>query len=210
MRRIYLFVLSLTLLGGAVLWMAASRGRIATGTPVLADLPEFQLLDQAGQRFDRASMLGKTHVVNFFFTSCPTSCPLLTKKMREVVRLTPKGEAIGFLSFTVDPERDSPERLRAFADSYQADLSRWTFVTGPAEALFDVVVKGFRVGMGPKPLVGSPPDIYDVSHGEQFVIVDSRARLRAFISAQETSDIDRIVATARRVASEQPDRNAAR
>lgn len=209
MRKIYLLVLSLTLLGGAVFWVAASRGRSATGTPVLATLPEFHLVDQSGKPFDRSALLGKTHVVNFFFTSCPTSCPLLTRKMRELVRRSDASEAIGFVSFSVDPERDTPERLRAFADSYGADLSRWTFVTGPGDALFDVVVNGFHVGMGPKPVIGAPPDIYDISHGEQFVVVDARARLRAFLPAREDDDLSRILATARRVADES-ESNAAR
>lgn len=209
MRKLYVVFLLLALLGGAVLFVAASRGRTAAGTPVLAELPDFALVDQAGKRFDRQSLRGKTHVVNFFFTSCPTSCPLLTKKMRELVRRTAPSEPIAFVSFSVDPERDTPEKLRAFADGYGADLSRWSFVTGPGEALFDVVVQGFKVGMSPKPVVGAPPDIYDVSHGEQFVIVDGRARLRAFLSAQEDADLDRILATARRVAAEASD-NAAR
>lgn len=204
MRKIYLFVLSLALLGGAVLFVAASRGRIASGTPVIAKLPEFSLIDQSGRTFDKASLTGKTHVVNFFFTSCPTSCPILTQKMRELVRRTDPSEPIAFVSFSVDPERDTPERLRAFADGYQADLSRWSFVTGPGDRLFDVVVQGFKVGMGPKPVRGAPPDIYDVSHGEQFVVVDARARLRAFLPAREEGDLDRILATARRVAAELP------
>jgi protein SCO1/2 len=209
MRKVYVGLLGLALLGGLVLWLAASRGRTATATPVLAELPEFALLDQSGRRFDRSSLLGRTHVVNFFFTSCPTSCPLLTRKMREIVQRMPAGERIGFVSFSVDPERDTPERLRAFAESYQADFARWSFVTGPGDALYDVVVKGFRVGMGPKPVVGAPPDIYDISHGEQFVVVDARARLRAFLPARDESDLDRIVATARRVADE-ADGDAAR
>lgn len=202
MRKIYYVMMALTLLGGAVLWVAASGGRTAAGTPVIAKLPEFALVDQSNRPFTRASLEGKTHVVNFFFTSCPTSCPLLTKKMRELVRQTDRSEPIAFVSFSVDPERDTPERLRTFADGYQADLSRWSFVTGNGDALFSVIVDGFKVGMGPKPIVGSPPDIYDVSHGEQFVVVDTRARIRAFLSAREESDLSRILATARRVAAE--------
>jgi hypothetical protein len=96
--------------------------------------------------------------------------------MREIVRRTPASERIGFVSFSVDPERDTPERLRALAESYQADRARWSFVTGPGDALYDVVVKGFRVGMGPKLVVGAPPDIYDISHGEPFVVVGTPER----------------------------------
>ena len=98
--------------------------------PQLGDLPQFSLTDQRGRPFGRADLQGKVWVADFVFTSCADACPRLTRQMRALQdRLDPHGR-IGLLSISVDPERDTPERLRQFGETYGAREDLWRFLTG--------------------------------------------------------------------------------
>src|SRR5471030_63217 len=88
--------------------------------PVLAELPAFQLTDQLGNPFGTRAMAGKTWIANFIFTSCSESCPLLTQRVKTLQdKLTPAEQGkIGLVSVSVDPERDTPQKLREFSQTY--------------------------------------------------------------------------------------------
>jgi protein SCO1/2 len=162
--------------------------------PVLGEVPALALTDQAGRPFTRASLEGRVTVANFIFTSCPTICPALTGKMRGLVERMGAGP-VRFVSFSVDPDNDTPAVLAAYGRKHGADFARWTFVTGPREALERAVVEGFKVGIdrtrrdaGGEP-GGAEPDVWDIVHGEHFVLVDGAGRIRGYYRAEpETMD----------------------
>ena len=94
--------------------------------------PDFLLTDQDAQPFVLSSLRGKVVLMDFIFTQCPGPCPVLSTKFSHVQRRL--GERLGrhvmLLSVTIDPRRDSPQVLKAYAERYKADLSGWKFLTG--------------------------------------------------------------------------------
>src|SRR5690606_25860128 len=97
-------------------------------------------VDEAGQPFTEAALRGKVTIVSFIFTRCDTICPVTAMKMERIQEKTfDVGETIKLLSFSVDPEYDTPERLREFGARYHADPERWKFVTGEFAKVHAVV-----------------------------------------------------------------------
>jgi protein SCO1 len=108
--------------------------------PKIGPAPEFALISQDGAPVRLADFHGKVVAVTFIYTLCSSTCPVLTPLMAHVQdQLGPEfGKRIAFASITVDPERDTPEVLKLYAQSYGADLAGWSFLTGPAATVREV------------------------------------------------------------------------
>jgi protein SCO1/2 len=153
-------------------------------------LPAFELQSQHGQPFGLENLRGKIWVANFIFTSCPTVCPKLTKRMAEVQhRGRNLGDHFHLVSFTVDPDNDTPERLLAYSQSFKINQRRWTFLTGPLGDIEKTVVGGFKIAMGKEE---EPGGIFSVFHGERLVLVDAAGAIRGYYEAND-EDIDRLM-----------------
>lgn len=178
--------LALALPMGALLLRQAVRPEL----PVLATLPQFSLLDEAGKPFTRDDMLGKVWVADFVFTSCADACPKLQGKMRRIQdRLIPleQGGEIALLSISVDPERDTPEKLRDYARTFGARPGMWRYLTGEQKEVEKTVVQGFHTAMAKIPVPGGDPhaEAFDIMHGERLVLVDRLGRIRGFYDADD-------------------------
>jgi len=108
--------------------------------PTIGPAPGFALTSQDGARVTLGDIRAKVVAVTFIFTSCKDTCPLLTAKMAQVQDKLGKdfGTRIAFLSITVDPERDTPEVLKRYAENFGANLTGWAFLTGTPDAIKDV------------------------------------------------------------------------
>jgi len=108
--------------------------------PRIGPAPEFTLTSQDGEKFALANLRGKVVAVTFIYTSCTSTCPVLTPMMSFVQDQLGAdfGAKIAFVSITVDPERDTPEVLKEYAQAFGANLAGWSFVTGSSEAIQDV------------------------------------------------------------------------
>lgn len=147
--------------------------------PVLIELPDFSLTDQQGKTVGKRDLLGKVWVANFIYSGCGDVCPMLTQKMKGLQEATAEfGGGIQLVSFTVDPENDTPERLKAYAEAFQADPERWFFLTGRMEEIEKTVVGGFKIGM-------ERSSAFQIMHGERFVLVDRQGRIRGFFDAND-------------------------
>jgi protein SCO1/2 len=178
--------------------------QLGTAPAVLGTLPSFELTDQTGKGFGTRQLAGKVWVANFMFTACEGVCPLLTQRMVEVGRRTKRlGPDFHLVSISVDPARDTPERLAAYGARYGANPASWSFLTGSAKALEAAVVDGFKVGMGTTGPAdaGAPPDILQIFHGENLVLVDRQLRIRGYFQASPEG-IDLLVAAVGRVVNE--------
>jgi protein SCO1/2 len=153
--------------------------------PRLAEVPEFRLRDQNGRELERAALRGKVWVAGFMFSRCPDVCPLLTAKMASVrTQLLPERSQLRFVSFSVDPEHDTPEVLKKFAREHNADRPDWSFLTGPLQLVQDVVVKGFKQTISPAPEEAGKA--YSILHGSHFVLVDRALQIRGYYPSDET------------------------
>jgi protein SCO1/2 len=151
-------------------------------------LPAFQLTDERGQPFGTEQLLGRVWVADFVFTSCPTVCPKLTTRMADIQhRSRHLGEAFHLVTFTVDPENDTPERLAEYGRAYHANGARWSFLTGPLDKIESTVLKGFKIAMGKEP---SEPGstLFSIFHGENLVLVDQGGNIRGYYEANEVGE----------------------
>jgi protein SCO1/2 len=183
--------------------------RLTAAPPLLGALPAFSLTDQRGQPFGTRELTGKVWVADFIFTACQEACPLLSERMKEVGhRAHNLGPDFHLVSISVDPDRDTPDKLAAYAARYGANPLAWSFLTGPADAIETAVVGGFKVGMGkekqPGPGNGEPAgngEFWQIFHGENLVLVDRRLRIRGYFQATPEG-IDLLMAAVGRVSNE--------
>jgi protein SCO1/2 len=166
-------------------------------------VPSFRLLDQRGAPFSDTDMVGHVSVVDFVFTRCASSCPRLTARMAELQRrLERDGSGARLVSFSVDPDNDTPAVLSAYAAQWHADGARWSFLTGPVTDVKAAVVSGFKVAFEQerKPGAGNAND-YDVTHGDWFVLVDGRGDLRGYYTTDDPKDVETLVRDLHRLES---------
>ena len=176
--------------------------RLGTAPVVLGALPAFTLTDQRGQPFGTRELTGKVWVANFIFTSCEGVCPLLSERMAEIGRRTRKlGPDFHLVSISVDPDRDTPEKLAAYGARFGANPASWSFVTGPIPALEAAVVQGFKVGMGREPAADGGLGAWQIFHGENLVLVDRRLRIRGYFPATPEG-LDSLMTAVQRVVNE--------
>jgi protein SCO1/2 len=185
-----LLALVATLAGIAWLW--TSR---AIALPEYGELPQLQLSDERGATVTRESFTGKVHVVDFIFTSCPTACPLLTAEMARLQHdLGERGldDEVELFSISVDPERDTPERLRAYGAAHGADPRTWRFLRGDEQQLKHVVVDGMKQAIEREPGPRAPKgevDDFGFVHGTKLVLLDDHARIRGFYDANDAASM---------------------
>src|SRR5258708_3208478 len=104
-------------------------------------VPEFQLTAQTGLTFDSKVLNGNIWVADFMFTTCPGPCPRMTSQMHEIQQAT----SVKLVSFTVDPDRDTPPGLAQYAQAHHASPERWSFLTGPQATLNHLGLDVFRL-----------------------------------------------------------------
>ncbi len=174
--------------------------------PVYFELPPFSFTDQLGRTVTSEELRGKVVVANFIYTNCTAFCPtVLTPRMRELQgRLRDEGLAgreVVLLSLSVDPEQDTPEKLRAYAENYGADPEVWRFLTGSVADMERVVTMGLKLGVQKilQPVEHTHPDgsaethKYDVTHTNRFALVDRQGQVRAYIDGVYDWNLDKVM-----------------
>lgn len=154
----------------------------------------FTLTDQDGAAFSAADLDGKVWVVDFFFTSCPSFCPLLTGAMSTLAREHADEPGLRFLSITVDPGTDTPEVLRAFAEREGLPQARWRLLSGKKEDIALLCEQSFRLAFGEED--GATGDI---THSSRLVLVDAAGSIRGYFDALDPAEQGRLRAAIRAV-----------
>lgn len=156
-------------IAGATLWSVYDTKSEATAAKETAvSVPDFSLTNQQGKLLALSDMAGKIWVADFIFTNCLTICPAMSQEM---ARLQSEfvTDPVYFVSFSVDPERDTSEVLARYAAKYGADDKRWHFLTGEREDIYELAKDGFSLAAGHN---GS-----EVLHSTRFVLVASDGRI---------------------------------
>ncbi len=108
-------------------------------------VPTFSFTNQDGKTITNEDYLGKVYVVEFFFTTCPTICPIMNRNLVEVQNQFKDFETFGVASFTISPDIDTPEVLKAYADKYGITNPNWNLMTGDEETLYKLANAGFNL-----------------------------------------------------------------
>ncbi len=169
--------------------------------PVLRQLPEWRLVDQNGDAFGSGDLAGEVYVASFVFTRCATVCPRLTAEVSRLERrYREEGvEGVRLVSFSVDPEHDTPERLRDYAGRRGLDLERWRLVTGDRQDVRSVVVDGFALPMGER--IDLAGGLVDVAHAARLVLVDRAGGVRGYYGSDEVG-LDEVFHRTRQILAE--------
>lgn len=141
------------------------------------DVPHFVLTDQTGEAFDSDDLAGNVWVAHFFFSRCTTVCPMVTGQMAQLQMFLDDNhfDDVRMVSFTVDPENDTVEKLAGYADRLDVKPKRWAMLTGERDAIWGLVQGGFKLALEE---TGDPDQ--PVSHAASLVLVDGRGQIRAY------------------------------
>ena len=162
---------------------------------MVSRVPKFSLTTERGTPFTRDSLKGRVTIVDFIFTSCAGTCPMMSTRMAELQTALGDEPAVRFLSYSVDPETDSASVLESYGRGYGAVPGRWTFLTGPKKEIFDLTRNGYHLGLDTE---GEEA----VIHSQKFVLVDRRADIRGYYDSEDAEAMAKLTDDARALAKE--------
>ena len=167
----------------------------ADDLPIYGNVPDFSFTDQNGKEFTSTDLQGNAWIANFIFTRCQGMCPMLSGRMATFQEklLSPD---IKLVSFSVDPEYDTPQALSEYASRYRAQKGKWFFLTGSKTEMWNFITNGFSLGVGeatPEDLeAGAEP----VMHSGRFVLVDQEGNIRGYYDSSEPQKMEQLVSDA--------------
>ncbi|MEK6675269.1 MAG: SCO family protein [Planctomycetota bacterium] len=184
------FLIVVSVLAAGLWGPVGPRGsRSLTALPMLKEIPDFKLTECHNRPVSRSDLAGHVWLANFVFTRCSGPCPELTLRMRSLQQgLQDRNLDAKLVTFSLDPEHDSPDEFRKYAERFQADSNRWWFLTGASERdMHRLVKEGFLQAIAP----GSVDE--QLTHSTYFVLVDRQGRMRAFYEGQKAESKPRIL-----------------
>lgn len=137
-------------------------------------VPDFSFTDQNGNIITNKDFEGKVYVIDFFFTSCPTICPRMTSNLVDIQNTFTDKDDFGIASFSINPENDSPEVLKAYADKYGVNNSDWHLMTGEKDAIYNLANKGFFIFTAENSEVEG-----GFEHSGNFALIDKNGFIRS-------------------------------
>jgi len=189
-RAVIITLAAIVLASTAAVAMLRNR---SVELPRYGTVPAFTLQDAAGQPFGSAQLDGRPWVVDFIFTTCPEVCPRMTEDMSRLqtwlVNRALDGK-VRLVSVSVDPDRDTPEKLRAYAQQFHARPGTWTFATGSQQAIEDAVVHGFKIAVSREK--DDSQDGFAIVHGTKFVLVDGKQQIRGYYDTGDSAAMSKL------------------
>jgi len=160
-------------------------------------VPSFALLDADSIEFSHRSCAGQIRIVDFFFTQCPTICPIMSSQMARlqygISELGLEGE-IRLISHSVDPEHDRPAELKAYGERLGQNPAIWTLLTGEKEAIYDLARNGYFMTA-----IESDTAAGGIFHSDIFALVDRQGRLRGYYDGTDTEEVDQLLKDAQQL-----------
>lgn len=158
------------------------------GERVKHRISDFELIDQDGNTFDQTKLEGKYYVTDFFFTTCPNICIDMSAQLQRVQNATTTNPEFMIVSHTVQPEIDSAEVLKSYAELHEADPNKWVFLTGDKRIIYDLARKSYFAAT-----TDGDGGVDDFIHTENFVLVDKEKRIRGFYDGTSQESVDQLI-----------------
>jgi cytochrome oxidase Cu insertion factor (SCO1/SenC/PrrC family) len=169
--------------GWFLMALMVAAGCAPNAPEVGSDVPDFKLTERSGKTMDRDDLKGKVWIASFVFTRCSGPCPQITGTMAELQKELANFPDLRLVTFTVDPERDTPQALRDYANRFGADPERWLFLTGDKAKIHELSEKGFLLGVGEvQGSARTPGNEFD--HSTRLTLVDRQGRIRGYFNGR--------------------------
>jgi protein SCO1/2 len=183
-------VLAMITVVGAGLWARRHvRGdEQPKSLEALYDVPSFSLTDQNGAIVSKASLQGKVWIGMVFFTQCPGVCPAMTMRMTEVQKAIPDPN-VKVVLFSLDPEHDTPEAMKVYADRFKTDQARWVFLTGSKDTMYEIA-RGLKLPAQPAQ-DGNP-----ILHSQKVLLIDQAGKVRNIYDTNDDASMKQLSADA--------------
>jgi protein SCO1/2 len=152
----------------------------------------FSFKNQDGEIITQQEVDGKVYVAEYFFTTCGSICPVMNKQMQRVHKVYQTEEDFRILSFTVNPEVDTVEQMKLYADEHGARSDQWHFLTGEKEELYSLARKSFFV-LKPAEAENLGDAGSDFIHTNNFVLVDRESRIRGYYDGTSPTSVDSLI-----------------
>ena len=151
-------------------------------------VPDFSFTDQDGKQVTQREIENKIVVVDYFFTTCQSICPIMSTQMERVAKTFSIDDEILILSHTVNPETDSVQVLKQYAKLHSADSKKWKFLTGNKADLYAMARKGYLLNAEEGD--GGEDDFI---HTQNFALVDKQKRIRGFYDGTDSVEVSRLI-----------------
>jgi protein SCO1/2 len=151
-------------------------------------IADFSFINQNGKTITQKDYEGKIYVADFFFTTCGSICPIMTRNMVDVQKAFLKNPKVMILSHTVMPDVDSVPVLKKYALEKGVVDTKWNLVTGDKKDIYSMARKSYLAVK-----LGKPSELYDMVHTENFVLVDAQRRVRGFYDGTKKEEIQRLI-----------------
>jgi len=160
-------------------------------------IEDFSLINQEGAKRGTTNWDNKFVVVNFFFSHCPVICPAMTHNLKKVNKAYANDNEILFNSISVDPDRDSPEQLRAYVKRFHIETANWELLTGNKVDIYKLARNSFMVVATDGD--GGPDDFI---HSERLVLIDKQRRIRGYYNGTSESETDQLITDIKKLKNE--------
>lgn len=157
------------------------------GDTIYHTVPDFEFTDQLAQTVTNEYFSDKAYIVDFFFISCPTICPVVKKQMLRIYEHFSEEDRILYLSHTIDPKRDTAGALKIYADNLGIDHTKWKFVTGEKDSIYDIADDYFSIA------IENPDAPGGFDHSGRLILVDKNRHVRSFCNGTDPDDVDRFM-----------------
>ena len=150
-------------------------------------ISDFSLINQNGDTITQDFYNNKIYVADFFFTTCQSICPVMTKNMKEIQDQLINDQEVLLLSHTVTPEIDSVEQLKKYAISNNINDNKWNLVTGDKKQIYDLARKSYLA------VENSNFGEFDMIHTENFMLIDKKRQIRGFYDGTDEKEIEQLL-----------------
>ena len=151
-------------------------------------IADFSFTDQNGKTITQKNYENKIYVADFFFTTCGSICPKMTANLIDVQKAFSKNPKVMLLSHTVMPETDSVPILKKYAAEHEVDDQKWHLVTGDKKEIYTMARKSYLAVKQ-----GKPEEMYDMVHTENFILVDTKRRVRGFYDGTNKDEVEKLI-----------------
>jgi protein SCO1/2 len=156
---------------------------------VYFSVPDFEFVNQDSQRVNNKTFENKIYIADFFFTHCPTICPIMKKNLLRVQSAYKNNYTLGILSHSIDTRHDSIPVLKKYSQQLHADTKQWHFVTGDKLQIYNIAEKGYYAAARPD---STAPGGY--VHSGYLVLIDKKRHIRGLYDGTTDADTDKLIA----------------